>query len=144
MADKYVAPHLPPQAKAEIRAAAAQGLIPVYRIVPAAPYAKCRNCADLRVVYVSFLRKYWTDVPPSGLKPATWLDGDGDVHAGWRVIERTAGYECPACVDKPYTKGSQSTTKSSHVTNKVGSVKQATLGLAKELRSPEAEDWTDR
>jgi hypothetical protein len=86
-----IIPSLPSAAIADIKVHQAGRKLAVQRIVEPIELARCKNCMDDSVVYVSFLGTGPTKQPTTMGKPSTWLEH------GWYVIERTASYPCPAC-----------------------------------------------
>lgn len=95
--DEYIAPYLPPEAVAQVKGWAAAKKIAVQRIVARRNGSECENCQDVGVVYVSFLGRGPTRTPITIKKPSTYVEADGQVRAGWYVIDHTLGYECPHC-----------------------------------------------
>ena len=94
-----IVPTLPNNALLEIKAHQVGGKIAVQRIVDPTPLARCKNCMDDGVVYVSFLGTGPTKQPVTPAHPSTYVE------TGWYVIERTAGYACPCCgIIKPMPK----------------------------------------
>jgi predicted RNA-binding Zn-ribbon protein involved in translation (DUF1610 family) len=92
-----VIPTLSDQAMHEIRAHVASGKLAVHRIVEQKQIARCQNCQDDSVIYVSFLGAGPTKQPLGHSRPATFVQGDGYARRGWYEIERTVSYPCPAC-----------------------------------------------
>lgn len=90
-------PTLPEIARMEAKAHAASGKLAVHRIIEQKPIAKCKNCQDDSLVYVSFLGAGPTKQPLGLSKPSTFVAGDGFVKQGWYEIERTVSYPCPNC-----------------------------------------------
>lgn len=99
--ETFVAPYLPQEAKDKIRVWEMNGKIAVQRIVPNSSSAKCKNCQDHGVVYVSFLGKGPTKAPLTTKKPSTYLEGNGRVGEGWYIVDTTVGYICPHCDGNP-------------------------------------------
>ena len=118
------------------------GGIAVFWAPPVEPYHKCKTCADLRWVFLWFLRKSWSELPVTTRKASAWLDGDEMNHAGWHIIEKTKQYACPQCGDKPSFTPRPTVPRASKPKIQVAEQLRE-IGEQLAIESREEEDWTE-
>lgn len=98
---KFITPYLPQDAIDRIKLWQASKKVAVQRVVPVNYGAKCQNCQDHGVVYVSFLGSGPSRAPITIKHPSTYVEGNGKIMEGWYIIENTIGFVCPHCNGNP-------------------------------------------
>ena len=93
----YISPYLTAQAKADARSWRAQGKAVFQRICNVRDGAECRNCSDVRYVYLSFCKAGPFPSAPSTKAVVTFFNGDNINGKGYYIVKNTVAYPCPHC-----------------------------------------------
>ena len=93
----YIAPYLTPQATADAKNWRARGKAVFQMVVETREDAECRNCSDVRYIYLSFCKAGPFQTAPSTKAVVTWFDGNNIYGKGFYIVENTVAYPCPHC-----------------------------------------------
>jgi len=93
----YVIPYLPSRVKTEANDWRKKGRAVFQRIISTREDVLCRNCGDVRYIYLSFCKAGPFQSAPSTKAVVTWFDGDNINGKGFYIVENTVAYSCPHC-----------------------------------------------
>ena len=65
----------------------------------------CPNCNGVGFVYLYLADAGPYPAPSAGNKVVKWYDGDGQFGKGWYTVDKSIGFLCPKCLNKPYEPG---------------------------------------
>lgn len=68
--------------------------------VDATAACECKNCGDIRYLYVAFIKAGPFQSPPNLKEGQTlkWCEGDETIKQGWYIVHNLRAYECPVCM----------------------------------------------
>jgi hypothetical protein len=93
----YVMPYLPPQAKTDAENWRRQKKAVFQRVVPTRNEDECKNCHDIRYIYLSFCKAGPFKSAPSTKAIVTYFEGDHLNGEGFYIVKDTVAYPCPHC-----------------------------------------------
>lgn len=100
----FITPEFPPEAYTMANNWSRAKSMPAFAVVVemtglAEKLCRCKNCADLGMIYLRLPGRGPFPSPVAG-GAITWFDGNERFGKGWYVIEQEQAFVCPACARK--------------------------------------------